>query len=59
MSASDVARELHVSRQSVDRYIREGKLRARMIRVGKRGFYQVRRSDFRVFVRRWIQDDWA
>lgn len=59
MSAADVAAALHVSRQTVDRYIREGKLRARMIKVGKRGTYQIRRSDFIAFVKRYVRDDWT
>lgn len=59
MSASEVAAALHVSRQTVDRYIREGKLRARMIKVGERGTYQIRRSDFRAFVKRYVRDDWS
>ena len=59
MTASQVAAALHVSRQTVDRYIREGKLRARMIKVGKRGTYQIRRSDFVAFVNRYVRDDWS
>ena len=59
LSASEVAAALHVSRQTVDRYIREGKLRARMIKVGERGTYQIRRSDFVAFVKRYVRDDWS
>lgn len=58
LSASDVAAALHVSRQTVDRYIREGRLRARMIKVGSRGTYQIRRSDFLAFIKRYVRDDW-
>lgn len=59
MTASDVAAALHLSRQTVDRYIREGKLRARMIKVGRRGVYQIQRSDFLAFVKRYVEDDWG
>ena len=59
MTASEVAAALHLSRQTVDRYIREGKLRARKIKVGNRGNYQIRRSDFLAFVKRYIENDWG
>ena len=59
MTASEVAAALPLSRQTVDRYIREGKLRARMIKVGERGTYQIRRSDFVAFVRRYVRGDWG
>ncbi len=58
LSTSEVARSLHVTRQTVDRWIRDGKLRARMLRTGERGIYQIRRTDFRDFVRRYVRDDW-
>jgi excisionase family DNA binding protein len=59
MSAAEVAAALHISRQTVHRYIREGRLRARTIKTGKRGTYQIRRSDFLAFVKRYVRDDWA
>lgn len=59
MSTSEVAACLHVSRQTVDRYIREGRLRARLLKVGRRGTYQIRRSDFLAFVTRYVRDDWG
>lgn len=59
MSVAEVAAALHLSRQTVDRYIRQGKLRARMIKVGERGTYQVRRFDFVAFVKRYVRDDWT
>lgn len=58
MSTSEVAAALNVSRQTVTRYIRDQKLRARMVKVGKQGIYQIRRSDFRAFVQRYVRDDW-
>lgn len=59
LSASEVAAVLHVTRQTVGRWIRDGKLRARMIRTGQRGTYQIRRSDVVEFVRRYVRDDWT
>lgn len=55
MTTAEVASALRVSRQSVTRWIREGRLEAAKIRVSGRPIYRVRESGFRDFVRRYIE----
>lgn len=58
LTTTQAAVLLGVSRQSIDRWIRDGKLRARRIQVGKRAVYRIKRSDFSEFVRRYVSGDW-
>jgi DNA binding domain, excisionase family len=54
-TTGEIARLLHVSRQSVTRWIREGRLEAIAINVSSRPTYRVSESRFRAFVRRYVQ----
>lgn len=56
MTTSQIADALGVSRQTVSRWIREGRLAATAIAVGPRPIYRVRESDFLAFVRRYVQE---
>lgn len=58
LTTANVAAAIGVSRQTVDRWIREGRLPARRIQVGERATYRIRRSDLTAFVRRYVSDDW-
>jgi excisionase family DNA binding protein len=58
LSTTEVAAQIGVARQTVDRWIRDGRLRARRIQVGKRAVYRVRRRDVYEFVRRYVSGDW-
>ena len=58
LTSSDVALKVGVARQTVARWIREGKLPARHIRVGSRAVYRIRRKDFAAFLLRYVHDDW-
>ena len=68
MSTADVARKLGVTRQTVSRWIRDGRLRAVRIAVGRAGetgrtaepsrsIYRIRPSAFAAFVRRYVTDE--
>ena len=54
----EIAAEMHVTRQTVTRWIRDGLLPARRVKVGDQVRYQVRRVDYRAFVRRYVSGDW-
>jgi excisionase family DNA binding protein len=58
LTTSEVAAKIGVARQTVDAWIRAGKLPARRIQVGKRAVYRIRPADFRAFVRRYVSGDW-
>lgn len=58
ITTSEMAAALHVSRQTVTRWIREGRIRHREVKVGQVARYQVRRSDFAAFVKRYVRGDW-
>lgn len=45
---SEIAKQLNISRQGIDKAIRSGKLKA--VRIGK--VYRVRESDFRDYIQR-------
>jgi len=54
-TSTEISEALHVSRQTVTRWIREGRLKAVAIEVGPRPIYRVRDSDFRAFVRAYVR----
>jgi excisionase family DNA binding protein len=56
MTTSQIADALGVSRQTVSRWIREGRLAATAIAVGPRPIYRVREVDSLAFVRRYVQE---
>ena len=55
MTTREIADALHVTRQTVTRWIRDGHLKAIAIEVGPRPIYKVRHSDFVAFVRRYVR----
>jgi excisionase family DNA binding protein len=56
MTTTEVARILHVSRQSVTRWIRDGRMEAITISVGsRRPVYRVTETAFRAFVRAYVR----
>jgi excisionase family DNA binding protein len=57
MTTQEVASALRVSRQTVTRWVRDGKLKAIRIRVGTRSVYRIRRSAFLSFLRTYVRDE--
>lgn len=57
MTTDEVAQALRVTRQTITRWIREGKLAAVVIQTSSRPIYRVRRSAFRDFVRRYVRGE--
>ncbi len=57
MTSGHVAARLGVTRQTVDRWIRLGRLRAIRIEVGVGARYRIRRRDFEAFVRRYVSGE--
>lgn len=56
LTTTEVAEAMHVRRQTVTRWIRGGKLRARRMKVGQRAIYWVDRRELIDFARRYVQD---
>jgi excisionase family DNA binding protein len=56
MTTEEVAQLLGVTRQTVSRWIREGRLPARAIESGPRVIYRIRYDAFVAFVRRYVRD---
>ena len=57
MHTSEIAELLGVSRQSVARWVREGRLKAIAISVGPRPIYRIRASDYRAFLNRYVRGE--
>lgn len=57
MTTDEIARALGITRQTVTRWIRQGKLAAITIRVGSRPVYRVTRPAFRAFLRRYVSGE--
>lgn len=55
MTTAEVAAKLGVSRQTVTRWIREGKLRVISIRASGRPTYRVPVSRFREFLKEYVE----
>ncbi len=57
MTTAEVAEWIGVTRQTVARWIRDGRLKARRIELsGGRSIYRVRRADLIRFAREYIRD---
>ncbi len=56
LTTGQVAELLGVSRSTVTRWIRDGRLAATAIHVGARPTYRVREADLRAFVRRYVRE---
>jgi excisionase family DNA binding protein len=56
MTTEEAAGAIGVRRQTVARWIREGRLPARRIQVGRRAIYRIDRRDLAAFVRRYVRD---
>jgi excisionase family DNA binding protein len=57
LTPPEVAARLRVSPQTVTRWIREGKLIAVRIQVGKRPFYRVPLSSYRAFLLAFVHGE--
>lgn len=57
MTTTEIAAKLRVSRQTVSRWIREGRLEAIAIEVGPRPIYRIRESQYRAFLRRYVRGE--
>lgn len=56
MTTEEVAQQLGVTRQTVSRWIREGRLGARAIQSGPRVINRIGYRSFVAFVRRYVRD---
>jgi excisionase family DNA binding protein len=56
-SVPEVAARLHVTRQTVSRWVREEKLRALIITVGARPIYRIRERDYRTFLALYVRGE--
>ena len=54
LTTTEAAALMGVSRQTVSRWIREGRLPAKRMRVGQRSIYRVSEHDLAEFARRYI-----
>jgi excisionase family DNA binding protein len=57
MTTEEVAQLVGVTRQTVARWVREGRISARKIGSGPRVIYRIRYSAFLAIVRRYVRDD--
>jgi excisionase family DNA binding protein len=55
MTTTEIAAALHVTRQTVTRWIRDGHLHVISIKVGKRITYRVPEREFRRFLREYVE----
>lgn len=55
MTTAEVASALRVSRQTVTRWIRDGRIEVVTIRVGRRVIYRIPESRFRRFLREYVE----
>ena len=55
LTTAEVAAALRVSRQTVTKWIRDGRLDAVTIRIGRRVIYRIREGRFRQFLRDYIE----
>ena len=55
MTTSEIAAALQVSRQTVTRWIRAGRLQVISIKVGRRVIYRVPEREFRRFLREYVE----
>jgi excisionase family DNA binding protein len=53
----EIALRLHVTRQTVSRWVRTNKLRATIITVGARPIYRIRDRDFRAFLALYVRGE--
>lgn len=53
----EIALLLGVSRQTVSRWVRTGKIRATVIAVGARPIYRIRDRDFRAFLASYVRGE--
>jgi excisionase family DNA binding protein len=57
LTPPEIAARLQVSQQTVTRWIREGKLPATKIQVGRRPFYRVSLTAYRTFLRAYVHGE--
>lgn len=56
LTTAEAAARIGVTRQTIARWIREGKLPARRIQVGQRAIYRIDRRDLVAFVKQYVAD---
>lgn len=57
VTTSFIAKSLRVSRQTVWRWVRDKKIRATAIKVGSRTVHQIRYSEYRKFLERYVRGE--
>jgi excisionase family DNA binding protein len=58
VTTTEISARLGVSRQTVSRWIREGRLEALAIEVGsRRPIYRIRESQYRAFLTRYVRGE--
>jgi excisionase family DNA binding protein len=57
LSTQEAADLVGLTRHTIARYCRSGRIRAVAINTGPRPIYRIRESDFRAFVREWVRED--
>lgn len=56
LTTTQAAELIGVTRQTIARWIREGRLHARRIQVGERAIYRIEPTELAAFARRYIED---
>lgn len=59
LSSTQAAALLHVSRWTVERWVRENGLPAKVEVHGRRRVYRFRRADLLAYARRWFSERWS
>ncbi len=59
LTSTEAAQLMGVTRQTVERWVRENGLRAKVEVRGRRKVYRFRRIDLRDFARRWLDERWT
>jgi excisionase family DNA binding protein len=57
LTTQEAADLLGLTRHTIARYCRSGRIKAVIINTGPRPIYRIRESDFSAFVRAWVRED--
>jgi excisionase family DNA binding protein len=58
LSTAEAGALIGVDRRTVHRWIKQGRLPAKVIWHGEHPIYRIRRSDLLSFARRWVREEW-
>ncbi|HEX7948999.1 MAG TPA: helix-turn-helix domain-containing protein [Candidatus Limnocylindrales bacterium] len=58
LSTAAAATLARVHQRTVERWVTEGRLRAKVEWRGNRAVYWIRRSDLVAYVRAWLREEW-